>query len=99
MPSLDMFIPLIKVDEARRLVFGLATAEKEDRAGEICDYDSTKPYYERWSQDIQKATEGKSLGNLRAMHGHVAAGKITALAGRDLCEALGRFFRRSALHR
>ena len=83
MDCLSLFIPITKVDASRRLVYGVATAECEDRAGEICDYASTKPLYEKWSSDIQKATEGKSLGNLRAMHGKVAAGKITAISFND----------------
>ena len=41
-----MFIPLTKVDAETRTVYGIATAEKEDRSGEICDYASTKPFYE-----------------------------------------------------
>jgi hypothetical protein len=68
---------------ARRLVYGLATAETEDRAGEICDYASTKPLYEKWSEEIAKSTRGKSRGNLRAMHGPVAAGKVTAITFND----------------
>ncbi len=46
MPELSMFLPLTKVDAANRLVYGLATAETPDRAGEVCDYASTKPFYE-----------------------------------------------------
>jgi hypothetical protein len=83
MSALRMFIPITKVDAARRLVYGLATAETEDRAGEICDYASTKPLYEKWSKEIAKSTRGKSLGNLRAMHGPVAAGKVTAITFDD----------------
>ena len=83
MSALRMFIPITKVDAARRLVYGLATAETEDRAGEICDYASTKPLYEKWSEEIAKSTRGKSLGNLRAMHGPVAAGKVTAITFDD----------------
>lgn len=78
-----MFIPITKVDAAQRLVYGLATAEAEDRAGEICDYASTKPLYEKWSDAIAQSTGGKSLGNLRAMHGPVAAGKVTEIAFND----------------
>ena len=70
---LQMFIPLRKADAAQRLIYGYATAELPDRSGEICDYASTKPYYEQWSADFAKASGGKSLGNLRAMHGKVAA--------------------------
>lgn len=83
MSALRMFIPITKVDAAQRLVYGLATAEAEDRAGEICDYASTKPLYERWSAEIAKSIGGKSLGNLRAMHGPVAAGKVTEINFND----------------
>ncbi|VTZ49265.1 conserved hypothetical protein [Methylocella tundrae] len=83
MSALRMFIPITKVDAAQRLVYGLATAEAEDRAGEICDYASTKPLYEKWSAEIAKSTAGKSLGNLRAMHGPVAAGKVTEINFND----------------
>ncbi len=38
MPTLNMFIPLTKIDEPQRLVYGVATAETKDRAGEVCDY-------------------------------------------------------------
>ena len=80
---LRLDIPITKVDAARRLVYGVATAEIADRAGEICDYASTKPYYEKWSQTIAASSGGKSYGNLRAMHGTVAAGKVTSLAFND----------------
>ncbi|SFK67252.1 glycosyl hydrolase 108 family protein [Methylocapsa palsarum] len=83
MPVLRMFMPITKVNVAQRLVYGLATAETEDLAGEICDYASTKPLYEKWSETISKSTRGKSLGNLRAMHGPVAAGKVTAISFND----------------
>ncbi|QBR70667.1 hypothetical protein CU048_04555 [Beijerinckiaceae bacterium] len=83
-----MFIPITKVDAARRLVYGLATAETEDRAGEICDYATTKPLYEKWSEEIAKSTGGKSLGNLRAMHGPIAAGKVTAITFNDAAKQI-----------
>ena len=80
---LRLDIPITKVDAARRLVTGVATAEVADRAGEICDYASTKPFYAKWSEAIATSSGGKSLGNLRAMHGAVAAGKVTAIAFND----------------
>jgi len=83
MSPLQMFIPITKVDAAQRLVYGIATGETEDRSGEICDYATTKPYYEAWSGDIAKSSGGKSLGNLRAMHGKVAAGKVTEITFND----------------
>ena len=80
---LRLAIPITKVDAANRLVYGLATAEVPDRAGEVCDYASTKPLYEKWSSDIAATSGGKSYGNLRAMHGQVAAGKVTEIGFND----------------
>jgi hypothetical protein len=80
---MQMFIPLCKADAAQRMIYGYATAELPDKAGEICDYASTKPHYEQWSADCAKASGGKSFGNLRAMHGKIAAGKISAIAFND----------------
>lgn len=80
---LTLDIPIKKVDAARRLVTGVATAEIPDRVGEVCDYATTKPLYEQWSQSIAATTGGKSLGNLRAMHGNVAAGKLVSLKFND----------------
>lgn len=72
------FIPITKIDVAQRLVYGLATCQRADRAGETCHYESTKPFYEAWSEGIQKASGDKSFGNVRAMHGKVAAGKLSS---------------------
>jgi len=83
MPALDLFLPLAKVDLDRRLVTGVATAETPDRSGEIFDYASSKPYFEKWSSEAAQASGGKSLGAVRAMHGSVAAGKLTDIAFDD----------------
>jgi hypothetical protein len=83
MSELLLFLPITKVDADQRVVYGVATAEAPDRAGEICDYESTKPYYKAWSAQMNEASGGKSLGALRAMHGRVAAGKITDIAFDD----------------
>ena len=77
MSELDLFLPLMKVDLDQRIVTGVATAETPDRSGEICDYASSKPYFEKWSAEALAASGGKSLGAVRAMHGRVAAGKLT----------------------
>ncbi|WP_063902636.1 DUF6582 domain-containing protein [Burkholderia ubonensis] len=77
--SLSLFARLTKVDEEKRLVYGRATEEVVDRSGEIMDYTSSKPYFEKWSGDVAKATDGRSVGNLRAMHSNIAAGKLTAI--------------------
>ena len=81
--NLSMFIPISKVDVAQRLVYGIATGETEDHSGEMCDYASTKPLYEKWSADFMKASNGKSFGNLRSMHGSTAAGKLTQIVFND----------------
>jgi hypothetical protein len=83
MPSLDLFLPLLKVDLDQRLVTGVATAETPDRAGEIFDYTSSKPYFEQWSADALAASGGKSFGAVRAMHAPIAAGKLTDIAFDD----------------
>src|SRR3984957_3907906 len=83
MSKLELFVPLAKVDLDQRVVHGVATAEAPDRGGEICDYASTKPYFEAWSAEAQKASGGKSLGAVRAMHGKVAAGKLTDISFDD----------------
>jgi hypothetical protein len=80
---LDLFLPLTKVDVDERLVHGVATAETPDRAGEIFDYESSKPYYEAWSETTREASGGKSLGAVRAMHNRIAAGKLTDIAFDD----------------
>lgn len=72
-------IPITKVDAAKREVWGVATAEAPDKDGEICDYQTTKPNYQKWSAEIAKATGGQSLGNVREMHQPSAVGKIIAI--------------------
>ncbi|MGD0026007.1 MAG: hypothetical protein ABSC37_15560 [Xanthobacteraceae bacterium] len=83
MKNMKIFIPITKIDAAQRLVYGVVTAEKPDVCGEVCDYASTKPYYQKWSQKFAEATDGKSFGNLRAMHANVAAGKLVEIAFND----------------
>ncbi len=78
-----IFIPIHKIDEERRLVYGIATAESPDKQGEICDYETTKPFYEKWSSAIEKASDGKSKGNLRVMHGSKVAGTIPQINFND----------------
>jgi hypothetical protein len=83
MDDMKIFVPITKIDAAQRLVYGVVTAEKPDVSGEVCDYASTKPHYQKWSHNFASATDGKSLGNLRAMHGNVAAGKLVEIAFND----------------
>lgn len=69
-------IPITKVDEARREVWGDAALEQVDKVSEIMDYDGSKPLFEAWSKNASKTSGGKSLGNLRAMHINISAGKL-----------------------
>lgn len=86
--TMKMFVPITKVDEAKRLVYGRAVQEVVDRVGEIFDYASSKPHFEEWSKSFSDATDGKSLGNIRAMHGKVAAGKVAQIDFHDTDKAI-----------
>lgn len=79
MKKIQLFAALTKVDEVKREVWGLATAEVVDKDGEIFDYASSKPYFQDWSQEIASATSGRSLGNVREMHQSSAVGKLVDL--------------------
>lgn len=84
----SMFAQIRKVDEQKRLVFGRLAEEKVDKADEIMDYAASKPFFQKWSEDIAKDTGGQSLGNLRAMHGKVAAGKFVQIDFNDAEKAI-----------
>ena len=79
MPDLAMFVPIAKVDVQRREVWGVAAEEQPDKADEVFDYTGSRPHFEAWSKSFAAATGGKSLGNIRAMHGPMAAGKVISL--------------------
>ena len=74
-----VFVPLTKVDEEQRLVYGTITQEVVDKAGEMMDYEMSKPHFQKWSDDIHTASGGLSKGNVRVMHGLNVAGKLTEL--------------------
>lgn len=60
----------------RRLILrGPATVEEIDRAGEICDYQSTKPYFSAWFADRPRP--------LCAMHRRRPIGELIDLAFDD----------------
>lgn len=79
----SVFVPMLKVDEEQRLVYGVMAEEVLDNSGEIFDYNSSKPYFEKWSEDAYNTSNGMSKGNVRTMHGSVAAGKLTDIAFDD----------------
>jgi len=79
----SLFLPLLKVDEEQRLVYGIMAEEVLDNSGEIFDYESSKPLFEKWSDHAFDTSGGKSKGNVRTMHGSVAAGKLTDIGFND----------------
>jgi hypothetical protein len=89
---MKLFVQLTKVDAETRRVWGRATQEVPDRSREIFDYESSKPLFEKWSSAIAEATKAAgqeiSLGNVRAMHGKVAAGKLVEIDFNDAEKAI-----------
>jgi hypothetical protein len=83
-----VFARITKVDERTRIVTGRACQEVVDRDNEVLDYASSKPEFMRWSAEVSADTNGKSMGNLRAMHGNVAAGILTDIRFEDAEKAI-----------
>lgn len=79
----NIFIPIRKVDAEQRLVYGVLAAETADLSNEILDYEASKVAFQEWSEGIDKVTEGKSKGNLRAMHNPKVAGKFVQVEFND----------------
>lgn len=80
---MNLFAQIRKVDEEKRLVYGRAAEEVVDKSGEMMDYLKSKPHFQKWSADVAADSGGKSLGNVRAMHGKVAAGVLKGLDFND----------------
>lgn len=60
---INITIPITKIDEDQRMVYGYATVEEIDAHGEIISYDASKKAFPAW------------IGNIREMHTDVAVGK------------------------
>ncbi|OJW26689.1 MAG: hypothetical protein BGO51_06495, partial [Rhodospirillales bacterium 69-11] len=88
MENLNIFVPIQKVDAAKRLVYGCLAAEVPDHANEILDYEGSVPYFKAWSSEFEKVTDGKSKGNVRVMHGSHACGKLTDITFDDANKAI-----------
>ncbi|MGH8158375.1 MAG: hypothetical protein ACREPQ_09655 [Rhodanobacter sp.] len=84
---MQIFARITKVDEAQRRVTGIAASETVDKTNEMLDYDLSKVYFTDWSEGIAKATEGKSVGNLRVMHGSTVAGKLVEMGCDDVSKS------------
>src|ERR1700728_1555601 len=83
-----IFARLYKVDEEKREIYARAVQEITDNANECFDYASSKPNFQKWSADTYQDSGGKSLGNIRAMHSNIAAGKITDIDFNDYEKAV-----------
>ena len=83
MNKFSTFLQLQKVDISKREVWGTAAIEQPDRAREIMDYEKSLTNFLNWSRDMAKASGGLSQGNVRAMHGDIAAGKLIHFEPRD----------------
>ena len=81
------FIPMLKADQATRMLYARID-ESPDRSGMIMDYATTKPHYQAWSQEMTKLSDGKSLGNVRAMHGLSGAGRVVSMDFDDDAKAI-----------
>jgi hypothetical protein len=78
-----LFIPIQKIDERRHEIFGWGAVEERDNSDEVMDYASSKPLFMDWSNKAQKRSGGKSMGNVRAMHQPIAAGKLIDMRADD----------------
>lgn len=81
--NLSIFVPINKIDEEQRLVYGQVAAEVVDNSGEVFDYEASKPYFQKWSDNAHVTSGGKSKGNLRVMHTSKVAGVVTDLGFDD----------------
>ena len=71
------------MDEAKREVWGIVTAEAPDKEFEVCDYEKTVPYYKAVIEEMSKATGGENYFPLRYMHQLDAIGKCLGFDSRD----------------
>lgn len=76
MNTATVFLPITKVDEAKRLVYGRIAHEVVDHSDEVFDYTTSKGNFVSWSNLMNKESGGKSFGNVRGMHSNIAAGKF-----------------------
>jgi hypothetical protein len=62
--SKNLLAPFAKVQETKDggcEIWGYATLEKKDKSDEIADYEGTVNAFQKWSDEVSKRTDGKSL--------------------------------------
>jgi hypothetical protein len=67
--KLDTSLPLVKVDEANQMTWGLVTAELPDKENDICDSAAANTAYRYWCNEPVAPTQGAgqpSLGRASA---------------------------------
>jgi hypothetical protein len=67
-PEKQTFFRLEKYDPFQGIATGVAVAEEVDRDHEILDYAASKPYFQAWSNSVNKDSRGLSWGNVRLQH-------------------------------
>jgi len=81
-------------DSEQQLVGGLITSQIVDRDRQVLDYDSSKRYFQAWSESVHSATskvageENASFGNVRLMHGKQTVGKLVKVTFDDTRKAI-----------
>ena len=73
MGKVSMFIPIVKVDEEKRIIRGTATTEAKDSSGEILEYKGSKKAFSDWFK----------WANVREMHNASAVGKGLSWEGNE----------------
>ena len=61
MDDMQIFIPITKIDAARRLVYGVVTAETPDITGEVCDYEFDQATLSKMVAKIRRRDRGQEL--------------------------------------
>src|SRR5271169_3900917 len=90
------FVGIRKVEEQKDgtlLVWGRATAQEPDLDKEVCDYETTKPFYQKTAvATFQKTSDvdgmASSLFPVREMHGLIAAGCGKEMEFDDVAKAI-----------
>jgi hypothetical protein len=76
MKEFNSFGRIVKYDSETGVLSVAIAEERLDKHSETMDYEASKPFFKEWSEEFEKATEGASFGNLRAMHNRDVAGKF-----------------------
>ena len=86
--GLSLSVPISKVNEDLREVWGIATTPSLDIQGEIVDYEASKQAFQEWTDGFARVTGGESLGNVRSMHQPNPVGKVIAWKADDAAQRI-----------